>query len=63
MREGEQEYPCRCGKTHRGDYAVYDFGHHNCLHETTLCGLYVKEKEIQATCPECGMSWRVIIDN
>ena len=59
---GERVYPCRCGKTHRGDYALYDFGHHNCLHETNLLGIPIKDNCIQAICPQCGMSWQVDIE-
>jgi len=57
-RNGERIYPCRCGQTHRGDYGLYEFGHHNCFHETELLGLPAG-KDIQAICPLCGMSWRV----
>ena len=59
LENGERVYPCRCGKTHRGDYAGYDFGHHNCLHEEVLLGLPVDKNTIQAICPQCGMSWKV----
>lgn len=31
--EMEQVFPCKCGETHRGPYAIYDFGHHNCEHK------------------------------
>ena len=57
--KGERIYPCRCGKTHRGDYGLYEFGHHNCFHEADLIGLPIDKGEIQAICPLCGMSWRV----
>ena len=59
LENGEQVYPCRCGKTHRGDYAVYDYGHHNCLHEADLLGLPAGGHNVQAICPLCGMSWLV----
>ena len=32
IEDGEQVYPCRCGETHRGPYALYDYGHHTCFH-------------------------------
>ena len=56
---GERVYPCRCGKTHRGDWAQEDFAHHNCLHEDSLMGLPVNAQWIQAICTLCGMSWGV----
>lgn len=28
----EKVYPCRCGVTHSGDYAIETFNHHNCFH-------------------------------
>ena len=59
--EGGQVYPCRCGEIHRGDYAIYDYGHHNCFHKTDLIGLPAGKDKIQAICPECGMSWYVMI--
>lgn len=59
---GKRVYPCRCGKTHRGDYAEYDFGHHNCLHEASLIGFPAGKNEVQAICPVCGMSWLVNIE-
>lgn len=61
--EGERVYPCRCGKTHKGDYAIYDFGHHNCFHESKLLGLPFDQNTIQAICPDCGKSWMVGLNN
>ncbi len=63
VENGERVFPCRCGKTHRGDYASYDYGHHNCLHEDRLLGLYAGKKNVQALCPLCGMSWQVELDS
>ena len=62
FENGKRIYPCRCGKTHRGNYAVYDFGHHNCLHETHLLGLPAGKDKVQAICPQCGMSWLVELE-
>ena len=62
MVNGECVYLCPCGKIHKGEYAVYKFGHHNCLHESELMGLPAGENVIQALCPDCGMSWSVKIE-
>lgn len=51
---GEQVFPCRCGETHRGDYAIYEFGHHNCFHEAPLY-----HNEDGYVCPECGKDFVV----
>jgi hypothetical protein len=56
FENGEQVYPCRCGETHRGDYALYDWGHHNCLHDS---GELHAIAEDQFMCPECGKSFVV----
>lgn len=55
IADGEQVYPCRCGETHRGDYAAYDYGHHNCLHDCAL--LWLADRAV--ICPLCGASWYV----
>jgi len=59
IEDGERVYPCRCGETHKGEYALYEFAHHECLHETDLMGLPAGKNKIQAICPNCGMSWLV----
>lgn len=51
--DGEQVYPCRCGKTHRGDYAFYDMMHHECLHDCAL--IWFADRAVM--CPSCGASW------
>ena len=51
IEDGEQVYPCRCGETHRGPYALYDYGHHTCFHESPLIQL---GDEYYLCCPECG---------
>jgi len=50
-----QVYPCRCGVTHEGDYALYDFGHHECFHDETLLDIGLG----QVICPQCGNVWNV----
>lgn len=52
---GEQIYPCRCGETHRGPYAAYDYGHHNCFHRAALSRLGADD----LMCPECGEMFRL----
>lgn len=56
MEEGEQVYPCRCGTTHRGPYAIYDYGHHNCFHDDPL---HLIDEEIPGyfMCPGCGKTF------
>ena len=49
----KQVYPCRCGEVHRGDYAIYDYGHHACFHDSLL--LLIADD--QALCPDCGKSF------
>ena len=55
---GKEVYPCRCGKTHRGDYAFEDWNHHNCFHGPILVFLDIPGGEM-AVCGECGASWQV----
>ena len=56
IEDGEEVYPCRCGETHRGDYAPYDFAHHNCEQGPMwLEGLDVG----LIMCSECGQSFEV----
>ena len=50
LENGEQVYPCRCGVTHRGPYAIYDYGHHTCGHPSPLIWCW----EGQVMCGECG---------
>lgn len=60
VENGERVFPCRCGETHRGEYAAYDYGHHNCFHDATL--LFVESddpSERDVLCPQCGMHWAV----
>ena len=52
--EIEEVYPCRCGTTHTGPYAIYDYGHHNCYHDSSLVPLSEQYDEDQWMCPDCG---------
>ena len=52
---GNEVFPCRCGATHKGNYAAYDYGHHDCLHETDL----VEIDKGYLLCPDCGKTWHV----
>lgn len=56
VEDGERVFPCRCGETHRGDYAEYDFGHHNCFHDEPL---YPICETGQLMCPQCGKVFEV----
>lgn len=53
--KSETVYPCRCGQTHRGDYAFEDWNHHECLHQATL----VLCEEGFVLCPLCGNAWDI----
>jgi hypothetical protein len=54
---GEQIYPCRCGETHTGPYAVYDYGHHNCFHKGPLIAIDPEDLPGVVMCSQCGESW------
>ena len=51
--EGNEIFPCRCGETHKGPYAAYDYGHHECFHESHL----VQLDPYYVLCQECGNTW------
>ena len=58
---GKPAYPCRCGETHTGPYAIQDYTHHNCLHDGPLV-YYLREVEPESNdvmCPACGKTWQV----
>jgi hypothetical protein len=58
IEEGREVFPCRCGQTHRGDYAAETWNHHNCRHnEKLMCIGGIGGSEHQAICPECGRVW------
>lgn len=53
--KSEEVYPCRCGETHRGDYALYDFAHHNCFHAGELVVLdEIENGALYMVCGQCG---------
>lgn len=53
---GEQVYPCRCGVTHSGPYAIYEYGHHNCFHNSPL-SLVDEDVPGYLMCPDCGKTF------
>lgn len=57
VENGEQVYPCRCGVTHRGPYAAYDYGHHECFHDTPLIRMGAEPDHLM--CPSCGQTFWV----
>lgn len=56
VEDGERVFPCRCGVTHRGQYAFEDWMHHECLHDATL--VPVAGPDI-FMCPDCGRVFQV----
>ena len=56
IENGKVVYPCRCGVTHTGDYALEDYLHHECLHEEPLIHIATDATSgtIQMCCPVCG---------
>ncbi len=52
VEDGEEVYPCPCGETHRGPYALYDYGHHTCRHGDEIWDL--SEDGIGLLCSQCG---------
>lgn len=58
FENGVQVYPCRCGETHRGEYAAYVFDHHECFHAVEMILETVAGHPL-AICPACGKSWQM----
>ena len=56
QEDGTQVFPCRCGSTHRGDYAMEDWAHHNCFHGPLLLMSDHGHDELknQLLCVQCG---------
>ena len=59
LEDGEEVFPCRCGDTHRGPWAIYDYLHHNCYHEEPLVDIGGEIGISYWACPICGKTWRV----
>ena len=59
VEDGKAVYPCWCGETHRGDYALEAFHHHNCTHPGDLLQIGNREGDglIQLTCTICGANF------
>ena len=55
--DGKRVYPCRCGQTHSGDYGVYDWGHHNCFHNSPLHEIDPENVPGYLMCPACGKTF------
>ena len=66
LEDAEAVYPCRCGETHQGPYAIHDYMHHNCLHPGPLVFLLHEvpgcENVHNVYCPTCGKTWEVTDD-
>jgi hypothetical protein len=64
---GRVGIPCRCGLTHTGDYAEYDYAHCNCLHTDDLLWIgseddidsAAKSDCVSVICGQCGKTWGV----
>ena len=61
-KPAEEIFPCRCGETHSGPYAAYDYGHHNCFHGPLMLlddhgheGL-----KNQLICVDCGEMFEMV---
>ena len=58
---GNEEFPCHCGEIHRGDYALYDFLHHNCRHPEILAPDDLVPDQL--LCASCGQVFAMIQSN
>lgn len=54
-KDPQQVWPCWCGRTHRGDYGLYDFCHHHCEHSEPLMKLDTN----YYICIECGLTFQL----
>lgn len=59
VEDGEVVYPCRCGVTHRGPYAFYNYGHHTCFHDAPLVRIAPEEDPDYLMCGACGQTFTV----
>ena len=51
FEDGQQVFPCHCGETHRGDYALEAWTHHNCEHGP------MSQVAGNVMCLECGATF------
>ena len=66
IKKESEVYPCCCGETHRGPYALYAYMRHNCLHEDGLW-FYMRDSGLQSgdegyddvLCGMCGATFAV----
>lgn len=65
LEDGVRVFPCRCGETHRGDYAHEEWDHHNCIHRGEMCVIPLEPigdgTDAQVMCMECGASWKAAL--
>jgi hypothetical protein len=57
----ERYFPCRCGETHRGDYAFEEWNHHNCFHRSELVDIGRPYLPVRSylLCMDCGEVFHV----
>jgi len=62
VEDGERVYPCRCGETHRGQYAAEERRHHNCFHSEhiIILGPAAAPDEYQGCCITCGATFIIV---
>ncbi len=54
-------YPCHCGTTHYGPYALTDYAMHNCLHRVRLIKV-TEELGDYFMCPSCGQTFNLDLE-
>ena len=57
IEDGKEVYPCRCGETHRGEYAFHDYMYHNCFHDEPLVDIGGEIGTPMWICPICSKVW------
>lgn len=59
IEDGHEVFPCRCGKTHRGEYAFEDWNHHTCFHgHFWAFQLNDGDGTLYLFCSDCGAAFR-----
>ena len=58
FEDGQRVFPCRCGETHRGEYALHDFMHHECMHNLPLVQ-FQDDMPNLTMCRECGRVFQI----